>query len=40
MNSSMGHPIQLANLEHDQKFDADLVKQLAKVIETLSNLED
>jgi hypothetical protein len=40
MDSSMGRPIQLANLEHDQKFDSDLVKQLAKIIEALQNLED
>ena len=40
MDSSMGRSIQLANLEHDQKFDADLVKQIAKIIEALSNLED
>ena len=36
---SMGNP-PLANLENDQKFDAALVEQLAKIIEVLSNLED
>lgn len=36
----MGRPILLANLEHDQKFDADLVKKLAEAIEILPNLED
>ena len=40
MNYSMGRPIPLANLEHDQKFDAALVERLAKVSEVLPNLED
>jgi len=40
MNSSMGCPIPLANLEQDQKFDVALVERLAKVIEVLQNLED
>jgi hypothetical protein len=35
----MGKP-PIANLENDQKFDAALVEQLAKIIEVLSNLED
>jgi hypothetical protein len=30
----------LADIEHNQKFDAILVKQLAKIIEFLPNLED
>ena len=36
----MGRLIKLANLEKDQKFNADLVEQLAKVIEVLPDLED
>ena len=40
MNCGMGRSIPLANLEHDQKFDAALVERLAKVIEVLPNLED
>jgi hypothetical protein len=40
MDFSMGRPIPLANLEHDQKFDAALVERLAKVIKVLQNLED
>jgi hypothetical protein len=35
----MGNP-PIANLESDQKFDAVLVEQLAKIIDVLSNLED
>ena len=30
----------IKNLENDQKFDAELVEQLAKIIEVLSDLED
>jgi hypothetical protein len=36
----MGRTIPLANLEHDQKFDAALVERLAKIIKVLQNLED
>jgi hypothetical protein len=32
--------LQLVNIEHDQKFDYAIVKQLAKIIEFLPNLED
>jgi hypothetical protein len=35
----MGKPT-IRNLENDQKFDAALVEQLAKIIESLSDLED
>jgi hypothetical protein len=40
MDSVMKRFIKLANLENDQKFDADLVEQLSKAIEVLPNLED
>jgi hypothetical protein len=40
MNIIMGRPLQLVNIEHDQKFDSALVKRLAKIIEFLPNLED
>jgi len=30
----------LVNLEDDQKFDSDVLKRLAKVVEMLQNLED
>jgi hypothetical protein len=40
MNSSMGRPIPLANIEQDQKFDDALVERLAKVLKVLPNLED
>ena len=40
MNSGMGSPIPLADIEQDQKFDDRLVEQLAKVIKVLPNLED
>lgn len=40
MDSSMGRPIQLANMEQDQKFDDALVERLAKVLKVLPNLED
>jgi hypothetical protein len=36
----MGRLLQLVNIEHDQKFDPALVKQLAKIIAFLPNLED
>ena len=35
----MGKPL-IRNLENDQKFDVELVEQLAKIIEVLSDLED
>jgi hypothetical protein len=40
MDSSMVSPIPLVNIEQNRKFDDALVKQLAKVIEILPNLED
>ena len=40
MDSIMGSPIPLANIEIDQKFDDVLVERLAKVIQVLPNLED
>lgn len=40
MDSSMGRPIQLANIEQYQKFDDALVERLAKVLKVLPNLED
>ena len=40
MDSSMGRPIPLANIEQDQKFDDALVERLAKVLKVLPNLED
>jgi hypothetical protein len=36
----MARLIKLADLENDQKFDADLVEQLSKVIAVLPDLED
>ena len=36
----MGKPVQLADIEHDQKVDYALVKRLAKIIEFLQNIED
>jgi hypothetical protein len=36
----MGKPSPLANIERNQKFDDDLVKRLAKILEELQNLED
>jgi hypothetical protein len=36
----MSGTIPLANLEEDQKFDSDLLKRLAKVVEMLQDLED
>ncbi len=36
----MGRPVQLVNIEHDQKFEYALVKRLARIIEFLPNLED
>jgi hypothetical protein len=40
MNSSMGRPIPLANMEQDQKFDDALVERVANVLKVLPNLED
>jgi hypothetical protein len=40
MDSIMGNPFPLADIEQNQKFDDALVEQLAKVIEVLPNLED
>jgi len=40
MDSSMGRPIPLTNIEQDQKFDDALVERLATVLKVLSNLED
>ena len=40
MESIMGRLFPLVNIEHNQKFDAALVKRLAKIIEFLPNLED
>jgi hypothetical protein len=40
MDSSMGSPIPLANIEQNQKFDDALVERLAKVIDVLPNLEN
>jgi hypothetical protein len=39
MDSIMGRPIPLANIEKDQKFDNALLERLAKVIKVLPNLE-
>jgi hypothetical protein len=36
----MRSTIPLANIEDDQKFDSDLLKRLARVVEMLQNLED
>jgi hypothetical protein len=36
----MGSPIPFANIEQNQNYDDDLVKQLARVIEVLPDLED
>lgn len=40
MLSSMGSVIPLTNIEENQKYDRALLERLAKVIETLQNLED
>jgi len=40
MDSIMGRPFPLVNIEHDQKFDDALVERLAKILEDLPNLED
>ena len=40
MVSSMGSIIPLTNIEENQKYDRALLERLAKVIETLQNLED
>jgi hypothetical protein len=40
MDSIMGRPPPLANIDHEKKFDDDLVKRLAKILEDLQNLED
>ena len=40
LNSIMVKPVQLADIEHDQKVDYALVKRLAKIIEFLQNIED
>ena len=40
LKSIMGKPSPLANIERDQKFDDDIVKRLAKILEDLQNLED
>lgn len=40
MDSIMGHPIPLVNIEQDQKFDDAIVERLAEVIAVLPNLED
>ena len=40
MESIMRRLFPLANIEQDQKFDAVLVKRLAKILEFLPNLED
>jgi hypothetical protein len=40
LDSIMRKPVQLANIEHDQKVDYALVKRLAKIIEFLQNIED
>jgi hypothetical protein len=36
----MGRTLQLKNIERDQKFDYAIVKQLAKILEFLPNIED
>jgi len=40
IHSSMRSANPLVNLEDDQKFDSDVLKRLAKVVEMLQNLED
>jgi hypothetical protein len=40
MKSIMGRLFPLVNIEQDQKFDAALVKRLAKILEFLPNLEE
>ena len=40
MSSNMptvNHPV---NIEDDEKFDADLLKRLAKIVEVLQDIED
>jgi hypothetical protein len=32
--------IPLADIEEDEKFDSDLLKRLAKIVQVLHNLED
>lgn len=33
------HPIHIANIEKEQKFDISLIQKIAKIIEVLPNLE-
>jgi hypothetical protein len=40
MDSIMERLFSLADIEHNQKFDAALVKRLAKIVDFLPNLED
>jgi hypothetical protein len=40
MEFIMGRTLQLKNIERDQKFDYAIVKQLAKILEFLPNIED
>ena len=40
LDSIMGRQSPLVDIERDQKFDDDVVKRLAKILEDLQNLED
>jgi outer membrane translocation and assembly module TamA len=40
MHPGMRSAIPPVNVEDDQKFDADLLKRLAKIVEALQNIED
>lgn len=40
MVSSMRSASQPANLEDDEKFDSDLLKRIAKILEALQDIED
>jgi hypothetical protein len=40
MESNMRSPSPRANLEDDEKFDSDLLRRLAKIVEVLQNIED
>ncbi len=40
MESSMRSPNPQVNLEDDEKFDVDLLRRLAKIVEILQDIED
>ena len=40
MDSTMKRADPQVNLEDDEKFDSDLLRRLAKIVEVLQNIED